>query len=86
MKNYKISGIWVGPPEGMDLKAWMNEVVAISGIDEHLEPTGYVLRYQLIERVRKNGRESGKSVENPSLTSGVAVQTLTSPLNKIVEY
>lgn len=64
MKNYKISGIRVGSPEGMDLKAWMNEVVAISGIAEHLEPTGYVLRYQLIERVRKKGR-GGKSVKNP---------------------
>lgn len=49
----------------MDLKAWMNEVVAISGIDEYLQPTGYVLRYQLIERVRKNGRGPGKAVENP---------------------
>jgi len=30
MKNFLIDGIWQGPPDGFDVKEWLNEVVAYS--------------------------------------------------------
>lgn len=61
MKNFLIDGIWQGPPDGFDVKEWLNEVVAYSGLDEYLRPTGVIRRFQKIKRVRRNGR--GKTVE-----------------------
>lgn len=62
MNNFLIDGVWQGPPEGLDAKEWLNEVVAYSGLDEYLQPTGVVRRLQKIERVRSNGRGRGKAV------------------------
>lgn len=63
MKNFLIDGIWQGPPDGFDVKEWLNEVVAYSGLDEYLQPTGIIRRFQKIERVRRNGRGRGKPIE-----------------------
>lgn len=63
MKNFLIDGIWQGPPNGFDVREWLNEVVAYSGLDEYLQPTGVIRRFQKIERVRRNGRGRGKAVE-----------------------
>lgn len=63
MKNFLIDGIWQGPPNGFDVREWLNEVVADSGLDEYLQPTGVIRRFQKIERVRRNGRGRGKTVE-----------------------
>lgn len=63
MKNFLIDGIWQGPPDGFDVKEWLNEVVAYSGLDEYLQPTGIIRRFQKIERVRRNGRGRGKTIE-----------------------
>lgn len=62
MKNFLIDGIWQGPPEGFDVKEWLNEVVAYSGLDEYLQPMGVIRRFQKIERVRHNGRGRGKAI------------------------
>ena len=63
MKNFLIDGIWQGPPDGFDVKEWLNEVVAYSGLDEYLQPTGVIRRFQRIERVRRNGRGRGKAIK-----------------------
>ena len=46
MKNFLIDGIWQGPPDGFDVKEWLNEVVAYSGLDEYLQPTGVIRRFR----------------------------------------
>jgi len=53
MRNFLIDGIWQGPPDGFDVKEWLNEIVAYSGLDEYLQPTGVIRRFQKIERVRR---------------------------------
>lgn len=63
MKNFLIDGIWQGPPNGFDVREWLNEVVAYSGLDEYLQPTGVIRLFQKIKRVRRNGRGRGKTVE-----------------------
>ena len=63
MRNFLIDGIWQGAPEGRDVKEWLNEVVAYSGFDEYLQPTGVIRRFQKIERVRRNGRGRGKAID-----------------------
>lgn len=63
MKNFLIDGIWQGPPDGFDVKDWLNEIVAYTGLDEYLQPTGVIRRFQKIKRVRRNGRGRGKTVE-----------------------
>ena len=63
MKNFLIDGIWQGPPDGFDVKEWLNEIVAHSGLDEYLQPTGVIRWFQRIERVRRNGRGRGKAIK-----------------------
>ena len=63
MKNFLIDGVWQGPPDGFNLEEWLNEVVACSGLDEYLLPTGFIRRFQKIERVRRNGRGRGKAID-----------------------
>ena len=63
MKNFLIDGIWQGPPEGFDVKEWLNEVVAYAGIDYNLQPMCPIRRFQKIERVRCNGRGRGKAID-----------------------
>ena len=50
MKNFLIDGIWQGPPDGFVVKDWLNEVVAYTGLDEYLQPTGVIRRFQKIKR------------------------------------
>lgn len=45
------------------LREWLNEIVAYSGLDEYLQPTGVIRRFQRIERVRRNGRGRGKAIK-----------------------
>lgn len=78
MKNFLIDGIWQGPPDGFDVKEWLNEVVAYSGLDEYLRPTGVIRRFQKIKRVRRNGRGRGKQ-PNPTIIGDAidrAIRTL----------
>lgn len=49
--------------DGFDVKEWLNEIVAYSGLDEYLQPTGVIRRFQRIERVRRNGRGRGKAIK-----------------------
>lgn len=63
MRNFLIDGIWQGAPDGFDVKEWLNEIVAYSGLDEYLQPTGVIRRFQRIERVRRNGRGRGKAIK-----------------------
>ena len=63
MKNFLIDGIWQGAPEGRDVEEWLKEVVAYTGGDENLQPTGVIRRIQKIERVRCNGRGRGKTID-----------------------
>ena len=49
MRNFLIDGIWQGPPDGFDVKEWLNEIVAYSGLDEYLQPTGVIRRFQKVE-------------------------------------
>lgn len=79
MRNFLIDGIWQGAPDGFDVKEWLNEIVAYSGLDEYLQPTGVIRRFQRIERVRRNGQSS--------IRIGVRAEALTlsllSPMPKM---
>lgn len=57
MKNFLIDGIWQGPPEGVSVETWLNEVVAYSGLDANLQPTG------IIQENPKNRSESARMAE-----------------------
>lgn len=63
MKNFLIDDIWQGPPEGVSVETWLNEVVAYSGLDANLQPTGIIRRIQKIERIRKNGLGRGITMD-----------------------
>lgn len=60
MKNFKIKGVWVAPDEGRGVIDWLSDVVAYDGVDDNMQPTGVIRRYQTVERIRQNGRGKGK--------------------------
>lgn len=57
--RFKINGIWCDAPDGVPLATWLNEIVAVKGLDAYLMPTGYLRRLDLVERVRRTGRGIG---------------------------
>lgn len=74
MKNFLIDGIWQGPPNGFDVREWLNEVVAYSGLDEYLQPTGVIRRFQKIERVRRNAEAGARpSKQSPRRSTGQTI-------------
>lgn len=62
--RFKIDGWWCDPPKDTPIKNWLNEIVGVAEFDfETLEPTRYVFRWQIVERIRPNGKGRGKSIE-----------------------
>lgn len=61
--RFFIRGRWTDVPDGVSVIDWLNEIVAIRGIDGYLRPTGFMRRIEFVQRIRRSGRGRGMALE-----------------------